>query len=85
MSGGRMGLGTALLDLTRLAYDHHTPVPTSMTLLGKTMLNLDGAIRVLSPELDPVELIRNYMLDVMHEARRRPAVAGAASSPGCST
>ena len=36
-----------------------------MTLLGKTMLNLDGAIRVLSPELDPVELIRNYMLDVM--------------------
>ena len=29
------------------------------------MLNLDGAISVLSPELDPVELIRNYMLDVM--------------------
>jgi hypothetical protein len=36
-----------------------------MTLLGKTMLNLDGAISVLSPELDPVELIRNYMLEVM--------------------
>src|ERR1043165_1184572 len=36
-----------------------------MTLLGKTMLNLDGAIGVLSPELDPVALIRNYMLDVM--------------------
>ncbi|MDQ3809347.1 MAG: hypothetical protein M3336_03560 [Chloroflexota bacterium] len=65
MSGGRMGLGTALLDLTRLAYSNKVPVPTSMTLLGKTMLNLDGAISVLSPELDPVELIRNYMLDVM--------------------
>ena len=65
MSGGRLGLGTALLDLTRLAYQHRVPVPTSMTLLGKTMLNLDGAIGVLSPELDPVELIRNYMLDVM--------------------
>jgi len=36
-----------------------------MTLLGKTMLNLDGAITVLSPRLDPVQLIRNYMLDVM--------------------
>ena len=36
-----------------------------MTLLGKTMLNLDGAISVLSPDLDPVELIRNYMLEVM--------------------
>jgi ubiquinone biosynthesis protein len=65
MSGGRLGLGTALLDLTRLAYANRVPVPTSMTLLGKTMLNLDGAISVLSPELDPVELIRNYMLDVM--------------------
>jgi len=65
MSGGRMGLGTALLDLTRLAYANRVPVPTSMTLLGKTMLNLDGAISVLSPELDPVALIRNYMLDVM--------------------
>src|SRR5438270_1898489 len=65
MSGGRLGLGTALLDLTRLAYQNRVPVPTSMTLLGKTMLNLDGAIRVLSPELDPVDLIRNYMLDVL--------------------
>src|ERR1051326_3770018 len=65
MSGGRLGLGTALLDLTRLAYTNRVPVPSSMTLLGKTMLNLDGAIGVLSPELDPVELIRNYMLEVM--------------------
>jgi ubiquinone biosynthesis protein len=65
MSGGRMGLGTALLDLTRLAYNNRVPVPTSMTLLGKTMLNLDGAVGVLSPTLDPVALIRNYMLDVM--------------------
>jgi predicted unusual protein kinase regulating ubiquinone biosynthesis (AarF/ABC1/UbiB family) len=65
MSGGRLGLGSALLDLTRLAYQNRVPVPTSMTLLGKTMLNLDGAIGVLSPELDPVELIRNYMLEVM--------------------
>jgi ubiquinone biosynthesis protein len=65
MSGGRLGLGSALLDLTRMAYQNRVPVPTSMTLLGKTMLNLDGAISVLSAELDPVELIRNYMLDVM--------------------
>jgi len=65
LSGGRLGLGTALLELTRLAYDNRVPVPASMTLLGKTMLNLDGAIGLLSPELDPVELIRNYMLEVM--------------------
>jgi ubiquinone biosynthesis protein len=65
MSGGRMALGTALLDLTRLANSHRAPVPSALTLMGKTMLNLDGTIRVLSPELDPVQLIRDYMLEVM--------------------
>jgi len=67
MSGGRMAIGTALLDLTRLAQSHQTPVPSVMTLLGKAMLNLDGTIRVLSPELDPVQLIRDYMLKVMEK------------------
>jgi ubiquinone biosynthesis protein len=67
LSGGRMAIGTALLDLTKLAQSHNTPVPTSMTLLGKAMLNLDGTIRVLSPELDPVQLIRDYMLKVMEK------------------
>ncbi len=67
MSGGRMGLGSALLDLTRLAQSHRMPVPSAMTLLGKTMLNLDGTISVLSPELDPVQLIRDYMLNVMEK------------------
>ena len=43
------------------------PVPSTMTLLGKAMLNLDGTVRVLSPELDPVQLIRDYMLDVMEK------------------
>src|SRR3984893_15970506 len=67
MSGGRMAIGTALLDLTKLAQANTTPVPTAMTLLGKTMLNLDGTIRVLSPELDPVQLIRDYMMKVMEK------------------
>src|SRR3989440_2533173 len=65
MSGGRMAIGTALLDLTRIAKAHSTPVPSVMTLLGKAMLNLDGTIRVLSPELDPVQLILDYMINVM--------------------
>jgi ubiquinone biosynthesis protein len=67
MSGGRMAIGTALLDLTRLAQSHNTPVPTAMTLLGKAMLNLDGTVRVLSPTLDPVQLIREYMINVMEK------------------
>jgi len=67
MSGGRMSMGTALLDLTRVAQSHAVAVPTVMTLLGKAFLNLDRAVRVLSPELDPVQLIRDYMLRVMEK------------------
>src|SRR5262249_27507054 len=67
VSGGRMALGRGLLARPRLANLHRTPVPSAMTLVGKTMLNLDGAVRVLSPELDPVQLIRDYMLEVMQE------------------
>ncbi len=67
MSGGRMSMGTALLDLTRVAQSNAVAVPTVMTLLGKAFLNLDGAVRVLSPELDPVQLIRDYMLRVMEK------------------
>src|SRR6266700_4185501 len=67
MSGGRMSMGTALLDLTRVAQTNAVAVPSVMTLLGKAFLNLDGAVRVLSPELDPVQLIRDYMLQVMEK------------------
>jgi ubiquinone biosynthesis protein len=65
MSGGRMGLGTAFLELLRIADAHHTPIPSSMTLLSKAMFNLDGTITRLAPDLNPVDLIREYMLKVM--------------------
>lgn len=71
MSGGRMAIGSALLDLTKLAQSHRTPVPSVLTLMGKAMLNLDGTIRVLSPELDPVQLIREYMIEVMEKRVER--------------
>src|SRR5207237_8443957 len=67
MLRGRRASGTSLLDLTRIPQSHNPPVPSAVTLLGKAMLNLDGTIRVLSPELDPVQLIRDYMLSVMEK------------------
>jgi ubiquinone biosynthesis protein len=76
MSGGRMAIGTALLDLTKLAQSHRAPVPSVLTLMGKAMLNLDGTIRTLSPELDPVQLIRDYMIEVMEKRVERQFSAG---------
>jgi len=67
MSKGRMEIGRALLDMVALAQSYRAPIPTSLSLLGKAMLNLDGTLRVLSSDLDPVQVIRNYMAQVMQE------------------
>lgn len=67
MSGGRMGLGTAFLELAHVATSHQVPVPGIWMLLVKAILNLDGVISLLSPRLDPVQLIREYMLEVIQK------------------
>lgn len=77
LSRGRIGLGTALLDLLRLADSLAMPVPSSMTLLAKAMFNLDGTLSVLSPEFDPVRLIQEYMVTV-----KTMRLQGEATSPG---
>jgi ubiquinone biosynthesis protein len=59
LSGGRMGLGTAFLELAHLSTSHGIPIPSIWMLLVKAILNLDGVLSLLSPRLDPVKLIRN--------------------------
>lgn len=67
MSGGRMGLGTAFLEMAHLATSHRVPIPGMWMLLAKAILNLDGIISLLSPRLDPVELIHEYMFELMQK------------------
>lgn len=67
LSGGRMGLGTAFLELAHLATSHGIPVPGIWMLMVKAILNLDGVLSLLSPRVDPVKLIREYMLEVIQK------------------
>ena len=76
ISGGRVGLGSMFLALVRLAEEHNSPVPSALTLLSKAMLNLDGIVSVLSPQLDPVSLIREYMWQVMQHRIKAQAKSG---------
>jgi predicted unusual protein kinase regulating ubiquinone biosynthesis (AarF/ABC1/UbiB family) len=76
ISGGRVGLGTMFLDLVRLAEEHDSPVPSALTLLSKALLNLDGIVSVLSPQLDPVSLIREYMWQVMQHRIKSQVKSG---------
>jgi ubiquinone biosynthesis protein len=67
MSNGRMEIGKVLLELAAVAQNYQMAVPSQLTLLGKAMLNLDGTLRVLAPELNPVQIIRDYIEQVMQK------------------
>lgn len=62
-----MGLGTALLEVAHLSTSHKIPIPGIWMLLAKAILNLDGIISLLSPRLDPVKLIHEYMYELLQE------------------
>jgi ubiquinone biosynthesis protein len=67
LCSGRMEVGKVLLELATTAQAHRMAVPAQLTLLGKAVLNLDGTLRALAPELNPIETIRSYMEQVMQQ------------------
>jgi ubiquinone biosynthesis protein len=55
---GQMDIGKALLEVSRNAADTGLFVPIELTLLGKTLLQLDEVGRIFAPDFDPNESIR---------------------------
>jgi len=50
---GEMQVGKAFLDMAKHAGETGIRMPPELTILGKTLLNLDGIGRILAPEFDP--------------------------------
>jgi ubiquinone biosynthesis protein len=64
--------GEALADLQRLCLQHGIALPTSFSLVGKTLSQAEGIARTLDPSLDPVATIRGESSTVLvQEAERR--------------
>ncbi len=59
-------LGRTLLELTRTAGETGLYVPIEMTLLGKTLLQLDQIGTILAPEFDPNESIRRNARNLLN-------------------
>lgn len=53
-----MNLGRTLLEVSHTAADTGLYVPIELTLLGKTLLQLDEVGHILSPDFDPNESVR---------------------------
>ncbi|HET8912216.1 MAG TPA: AarF/UbiB family protein [Ktedonobacteraceae bacterium] len=62
-----IAIGSALLGLVSISMNYRLSIPANFTLLGKTLLNLDGALRMLSPSLNLIQVVRQDMLQVIQQ------------------
>jgi predicted unusual protein kinase regulating ubiquinone biosynthesis (AarF/ABC1/UbiB family) len=60
-------LGRIVLAVTRAASEFGVRIPGDLSMLGKTLLNLDRVGRVLDPEFDPNAAIRTQVADILRQ------------------
>ncbi len=64
---GELDVGRAILEVGRSAAETGLYVPTELTLLGKTLLQLDEVGRTLDPEFDPNESVRRNASQILNQ------------------
>jgi predicted unusual protein kinase regulating ubiquinone biosynthesis (AarF/ABC1/UbiB family) len=60
-----------MMEITRAAGVRGLRLPSELTLLGKTLLNLDQVGRTLAPDFDVNRALRDEAADLMQERMRR--------------
>ena len=63
----QMQVGRLVLEVTQVAAENGVRVPPELTMLGKTLLNLDQVGRALAPEFDPNASIRRNAAQIMQQ------------------
>jgi ubiquinone biosynthesis protein len=76
----QINVGRTLLAATGLAADECVYVPTQLTLLAKTLLQLDEVGKTLDPAFDPNAAIRRHSSGIMSERMRKQATPGSVMS-----
>ena len=59
--------GRVILEMTRSAGAHNIRPPAELSLLGKTLLNLDLVARTLAPRFQPNEAVRRNASEVLRQ------------------
>ena len=63
----QMQVGRLVLEVTQVAGENGVRVPAELTMLGKTLLNLDQVGRTIAPEFDPNASIRRNAAQIMQQ------------------
>jgi predicted unusual protein kinase regulating ubiquinone biosynthesis (AarF/ABC1/UbiB family) len=69
-------VGRLFIELQVASAEHHLRAPSELTLLGKTLLNLDQVARVLDPTLDVNATIGREAADLMTRRLAKTATSG---------
>ncbi|HEU5396979.1 MAG TPA: AarF/ABC1/UbiB kinase family protein, partial [Verrucomicrobiae bacterium] len=72
----KLNAGKSLMEMSRGAIDCGLYVPTELTLLGKTLLQLDTVGKILDPSFDPFASIRENAGDLLKQRFRRHVTPG---------
>lgn len=60
-------MGQVVVELTRIASENGIRLPSELTMLGKTLLNLDEIGRTLAPDFDPNAAIREHTQSIIQK------------------
>ena len=72
----QLNVGATLLRIHRAAGECGLHVPSELTLLGKTLLQLDEVGKVLDPQFDPNEAIRRHAAALLSQGFGHAAMHG---------
>jgi ubiquinone biosynthesis protein len=69
-------VGKALMEVSRTAANTGLYVPTELTLLGKTLLQLEEVGKILYPKFNPNASVRRNVAEIMTTRMRKAATPG---------
>ena len=72
----QINVGRTLLTVNGIAAEHGVYVPSELTLLAKTLLQLDEVGKALDPEFDPNASIRRNVTELMADRMRKQSTQG---------
>lgn len=75
-----LNVGQTLLEVSQTAAQEGLYVPSELTLLGKTLLQLDQIGKILNPSFDPNDAIRRNATEIMTQRMRKQATQGSVLS-----
>ncbi len=76
----QLNVGKSLLEVSRNAAENGLFVPSELTLLGKTLLQLDEVGKILDPTFDPNASIRRNVGELMSQRMSKDASTGSVYS-----